>query len=63
MKLKKQKLKAKHENPRKDSFSNPGKKELAQLKAAYKKGHLKFNSKKIAEAIWKDKNIKKGLTK
>ena len=30
------------------------KKELVELKAAYKSGNLKFDSKKIAEAIFKD---------
>ena len=37
------------------------KKELSQIKAAYKKGRLKFNSKEVAKTILRD--LKHGLTR
>ena len=40
-----------------------GKKELAELKAAYKSGTLKFNPKELATSILEDGDIKRGLTK
>ncbi|MBI2996798.1 MAG: hypothetical protein HYY52_08870 [Candidatus Melainabacteria bacterium] len=45
---------------KKTKQSNSGKKELANLKALYKKGELNFSSKKIAEEILKE--FKKGLS-
>lgn len=38
------------------------KEDIAKLKTLYKKGQLKFNSKKIAEAILKDPHFRKGIT-
>lgn len=45
------------------SRCNGENKEIAQLKAAYKNGSLKFDSKDIAGAILEDKDIRRGLTK
>lgn len=42
-------------------FSKISKKEFDQLKAAYKSGKLKFDSKEVTESILKD--FKNGLTK
>ena len=39
------------------------KKEVTKLKSQYKKGALKFDSKKIAEALLKDKDLRRGLIK
>ena len=51
---KKTKTKTKIEKP-------VSKKELSNLKTAYKSGKLNFDSKKIAETVFKD--FKRGLTK
>ena len=37
------------------------KKEVTKLKSQYKKGALKFDSKKIAEALLEDKDLRRGL--
>ena len=42
-------------------YSKISKKDIEQLKAAYKSGKLKFNSKEIAESILED--FKRGLKK
>lgn len=42
-------------------YSKTSKKDIEQLKAAYKSGKLKFNSKEIAESILKD--FRRGLSK
>ena len=42
-------------------YSKISKKDIEQLKAAYKSGKLKFNSKEIAESILKD--FRRGLSK
>ena len=39
------------------------KKELNELKEAYKKGKLHFNSKEIARAMLMDEGVRRGLTK
>ena len=39
------------------------KKELNELKEAYKKGKLHFNSKEIARTMLEDKDIRHGLTR
>ena len=39
------------------------KKELVELKAAYKSGKLKFDAKKVAESILEEEHIKRGLTR
>ncbi|GEM_PF-6192128 len=48
-------MKSKKVKKRKKKFITcASKKELAKLKSLYKKGKLKFNSKKLAEAILSD---------
>ena len=42
-------------------YSKISKKDIEQLKAAYKSGKLKFNSEEIAESILED--FKRGLKK
>ena len=39
------------------------KKELNELKEAYKKGELHFNPKEIARAMLQDEGVRRGLTK
>lgn len=43
-------------------FASLTKKELAEIKALYKSGNLKFDSREIAETILKDKNLKNWFT-
>lgn len=49
-----------------DEFANLGKlskKELNELKEAYKSNELKFDSSKVAKAILEDKEVRKGILK
>ena len=46
---------------KKINFEDKKDKDLAEIKAAYKSGKLKFNSKRVAESILKE--FKPGLTR
>ena len=42
-------------------YNEQSKKEIARLKSLYKKGKLKFDSKKIAESILDDPYFRRGI--
>ena len=44
-------------------YNEQSKEEVTRLKSLYKKGKLKFDSKKIAESILDDPCFRKGITK